>query len=115
MNPEHDDPVIARLWRGVSAETPDMLLDVRILNAAHVQQQRRRLVPLAAALAACLVLALYALQMQSAPRQQAALPDTSTFGLYEGRAGAPLADSEAMQQMIRQQPGGSAYSEIVYP
>ena len=112
MTGDHDDPALVRLWRGISSETPAPALDAHILKAARLQQQRRRFVPLAAALAACLVLAVYALQMQP---QQAGLPDTSTFGLYEGRAGAPLTHGGATQQMIRQMRGGSAYADIVDP
>src|SRR5262245_37415747 len=106
MSRGHDDPLITRLWREASAETPAALLDARILQAARLQQRRRRFVPLAAALAACLVLTLYAVPLQPVPR--ATLPDTSSFGLYEGRAGATSAASTAMQEMmIRQMPGGS--------
>ncbi len=117
MTGDHDDPRIARLWRDVASEVPTPLLDARILEAARAQQRRRRLMPLAAALAACLVLTFYAIQFQrTLPPQQATLPDTSTFGLNEGRAGVmPAASYAAQQATIRQMPGGSAYAEIVYP
>jgi hypothetical protein len=116
MSGDHDDPLIARLWRDISSEAPAPLLDARIMRAARLQQRRQRLMPLAAALAACLMLTLYAVQFQPTPSQQAKLPDTSTFGLDEGRAGVPRAASHAAQQMmIRQMPGGSAYAEVVYP
>ena len=112
MSPDHDDPLIARLWRDASSEMPHALLDARILHAARAQHQRRRFLPLAAAMAACLALALYVVPLQPTPPPQMALPDTSTFGLYEGRAGVPPA--AAMQQMmIRQMPGGSATAASV--
>jgi hypothetical protein len=113
MSPEHDDPLLARLWRGVSDETPAPLLDARILQAARLQHQRRRVLPLAAALAACLVLGIAAVQLQSATEN---LPVTSTVGLYDEGITAVPVNSEAVQQrFIRQLPGGTESSEVLHP
>ena len=116
---QDEDPAIARLWRGVSGETPGAMLDARILQAARTQHLRRRWLPLVgAAMAACLVLALHGLQ--SRPMPQATLPDTSTFGLYEGRAGVSLAGTDALdrvaldQMTIRQLSGGPRYQSAGY-
>jgi hypothetical protein len=106
MTGDHDDPRLARLWRDVSRETPDMLLDARILQAARLKQQRSRFYPLAAAMAACLVLALAVMQFQRPPQVQTALPDTSTFGLYEGRAGVSVAGADALDRITLDQMTG---------
>ena len=109
---DHDDPALARLWRGISSETPAPALDAHILQAARVERQRRRLVPLTAALAACLVLALYAAQRGLVAERHA----SDTFGLYEeGITAVPVNSAVMEQRMIRQMPGGSEYSEVVYP
>jgi hypothetical protein len=110
MIPDHDDPMIAKAWRDISNETPGALLDARIIQAARLQRQRRRIMPWAAALAACLVLAIYAGQMQPAPE-----PADPASRRQKG-ATPTLADPEAMRQMmIRQMPGGSEFSEYVSP
>jgi hypothetical protein len=68
-------------------------------------------VPLAAAMAACLALAVYA----GWPRPAAmpvARPAAAKAALYD--ATAVLADPDAMHQMmIRQMPGGSGSAEVV--
>ena len=92
---DDDDTGLLRLWRDQAHETPDALLDHRILNAAQIHRQRRRLLPLAGAMAACLVLGLVMVRLQPvakhAPAPAMAAIDTSTFGLYEGREFAALA------------------------
>jgi hypothetical protein len=116
MNGDHDDPLIARLWRDVSSEAPAPLLDARILRAARAQQRRSRLLPLAAALAACLVLTLYATQYLNRTAPDMAGPAVAVSRLYEVRATAALSNPQTMHEMqLRQMPGGSEYSEIVYP
>jgi hypothetical protein len=116
MNGDHDDPLIARLWRDVSSEAPAPLLDARIMQAARLQQRRHRLLPLAAALAACLVLTLYATQYLNRAVPEAARPAVSVSRLYEARATAELANPQTMHELqLRQMPGGSEVSEIVYP
>ncbi len=113
MSGDSDDPVIARLWRDVSSEMPGTPLDRRILTAARARAQRRTWLPLAAAMAACLVLAVTMMPARRPP----ALPEGYTYGLdlgsleAEGRANAEA----AQQQMIREMPGGSLYSKISYP
>ena len=107
---DDDDRDLLRAWRDAGQEGPGELLDRRILAAARAQQTRRRTLPLAAALAACLVLALYAERSRTVTTPPAK-PDMSMAGLYEGRSADLLADPEAMQQMmIRNMPGGSSTS-----
>jgi hypothetical protein len=81
---DSEDHDLLRAWRGEARDVPGELLDKRVLKAAQTQHQRRRALPLAAAMAACVMLALYVQRPQ-----QVAVPgvqlDTSTFGLYEGR------------------------------
>lgn len=114
MSGDHDDPRLARLWRDISSEAPAPLLDARILHAARAQQRRHRLVPLAAALAACLVLTLYATQYMNRAVPEA--PVIPVSRLSEVRATAELSDPQAMHELqMRQMPGGSEYSEIVQP
>ena len=114
MTGDPDDPLVARTWRGISSETPAAALDALILKAAREQHRRRQLVPLAAALAACLVLAVYAAQRGLAPEQPVAMPDT--FGLYEeGITAVPVNSDAVEQKLIRQMPGGAEYSKVVYP
>jgi hypothetical protein len=116
MSGDHDDPLIARLWRDVSSEAPAPLLDARILQAARLQQRRRRLMPLAAALAACLVLALAATQYLNRAVPDAVRPAMAVSRLYEARATAELSNPQTMHEMqLRQMPGGSEVSEIVQP
>jgi broad specificity phosphatase PhoE len=109
-----DDADLLRAWRGQAQEAPDDLLDRRVLKAAQAQRARRTALPLAAAMAACLVLAFYAGRaQQTAPPAPVAELDTSTFGLYEGRRAGPLADPEMMdQRMIRQMPDAATAKAI---
>jgi hypothetical protein len=109
---EDEDHDLLRAWREHARETPGELLDRRVLGAARAHERRRRLLPLAAAMAACLVLALYGtwLQQADSPAPVSRL-DTSTFGLYVGRVGLPP-DPEA-QAMIRQMPGGDVSGAVV--
>ncbi len=111
MTPDEDDDVAA-LYRASAREMPNAVIDACILAAARAQQVRRRQIPmLFAAMAACLVLAVYTGLAGRAPMPPP-MPrriDTSTFGLDEGRAAVILSDPEAMRQaMIRQMPGGSS-------
>lgn len=97
--------------RRPQAPMPGELLDRRILKAAETQYQRRRILPLAAALAACLMLALYTERLHHAVAPAAAAQlDTSTFGLYEGRGYA-----QARPIAIHQRPGGFGSDEVVSP
>ena len=101
-----DDHDLLRAWRGEAREAPGDLLDRRILRAAEAQRRRRRALPLAAAMAACLVLALYAVRPQQLPAP-ASQPNKTIA--YQNDTTALLADPEAMRQMmIRQMPGGSS-------
>jgi hypothetical protein len=114
MTSDEDDHDLLRAWRREARETPGDLLDRRVLKAAQAAQARRRLLPLAAAMAACLVLALYAGRLAQTPPASpppSARLDTSTFGLYVGRTGAP--PDAATEAMIRQQPGGVSSSAMV--
>jgi hypothetical protein len=87
---EDDDRDLLRAWRDAPHATPGDFIDRRVLKAAEAQRRRRAL-PLAVAMAACLLLALYSLRTPLlGPSAPAAAPlDTSTFGLYEGRDAAP--------------------------
>ena len=115
---DDDDRDLLRAWRDAGQEGPGELLDRRILAAARAQQTRRRTLPLAAALAACLVLALYAeRQQQQAPKPiPVAELDPATIGLYEGRSADILASPAAMQDiMIHQPPVQSGPLKAVSP
>jgi hypothetical protein len=117
MNDE-DDRDLLRAWRDADQEGPGELLDRRILSAARAHRARRRALPLAAALAACLVVAFYAeRQQQQAPRPvPVAELDTATVGLYEGRGADILASPGAMQDiMIHQAPVQSGTFRAVSP
>ena len=88
MTPDdEDDSALLRAWRDAPQDAPGDLIDRRVLRAAEEQHRRRRGVPLAAALAACLVLAIYSLRepLVTAPAAVPPQLDTSSFGLYEGR------------------------------
>jgi hypothetical protein len=103
---DEDDFDLLHAWRGQPDEVPDELLDRRILKAAQAQRARRAALPLAAALAACLLLTVYAERQERvvAPAPAVAL-DTSAFGLDDGRGPAVLADLDGMdQRMIRHAP-----------
>jgi hypothetical protein len=114
MMPGEDDRDLLRGWRGTARETPGAVLDRCVLQAARAQAARRHLLPLAAALAACLALAVYAVLPHRASPPPVAKLDTSTFGLYEGRMPGTMADPEMTRQMILgQMPGASSTSEIV--
>jgi hypothetical protein len=96
-----DDHDLLHAWRGAAQETPGDLLDRRILAVARAHRARRLALPLAAAMAACLVLALYAERPQmAAPPKSAAMPDPATYGLYAGREVALLSDPVAMKQVM---------------
>jgi len=83
---EDDDRDLLRAWRDAPHDMPGDLLDRRVLWAAQEQRRRRRALPLAVAMAACLLLALYSLRT---PLVTPPAPlDTSTFGLYAGREGS---------------------------
>ena len=109
MMPDEDDFDVLRAWREEAREAPGELLDRRVLKAAQAQQARRRAVlPLAAAMAACLALLLFAQRPQpvTAPAKTvqpmaAAMPLSDTSRI--------LADPGAMEQLtIHNMPGGSA-------
>jgi hypothetical protein len=105
-----EDDSLAKIWRGIGADAPDAVLDARILAAARAQRRRRLLAPIGALLAACLVLAIFVSWPQPTPLPKPGLPSAHEAGVT-----AIVADPEAMHQMmIRQMPGGSAYSEIVH-
>lgn len=109
MNDE-DDRDLLRAWRDAGQDAPGELLDTRILAAARAQQARRPVLPLLAAVAACLVLVLFSLErQQQAPRPvPVAALDPATVGLYEGRGSDILASPGAMQDiMIHPAPAGS--------
>jgi predicted membrane-bound mannosyltransferase len=115
---DQDDPDLLRAWRDAAQDAPGEMLDRRILSAARAHQARRRVLPLAAALAACLVVAFYAeRQQQKAPRPvPVAELDTATIGLYEGRSADISASAEAMQEiMIHQAPVGSGAIKALSP
>ena len=106
MSPDEDDHDLLQAWRGAPQQTPGDLLDRRILAVARAHHARRLALPLAAAMAACLVLVLYAERQErvAAPAPPAAL-DTSAFGLDAGRGTAVLADLEDVdQRMMRPVP-----------
>jgi hypothetical protein len=105
MNDE-DDRELLRAWRDAARDDPGELLDRRILSAARAHRARRSALPVAAALAACLVLALYAeRQQQQAPKPiPVAELDPATIGLYEGRSADILASPAAMQDIMLHQP-----------
>jgi len=110
MTPDEDDFDLLRAWREEAREAPGELLDRRVLKAAQAQQARRRAVlPLAAAMAACLALLLFAQRPQPVtapakivqPMAAAAMPLSETSRI--------LADPAAMEQLtIHNMPGGSA-------
>lgn len=115
---DDDDHALANMWRDVSRDTPDPLLDARILAAARAQQRRRHIAPLAAALAACLVLALYVSLSAGKPvtPHYAPVPGIETFGMQAGRELAILSDAGAMRQMLpHKPPGGPNPSDVVHP
>jgi hypothetical protein len=115
---DQDDPDLLRAWRDAAQDAPGEMLDRRILSAARAHQARRRVLPLAAALAACLVVAFYAeRQQQKAPKPiPVAELDTATIGLYEGRSADISANPEAMQEiMIHQAPVGSGAIKALSP
>jgi len=82
---DEDDFDLLRAWRGQPDQAPDDLLDRRILKAAQAQRARRAALPLAAAMAACLLLAVYAVRQERAvmPAPAVAL-DTSASALTKG-------------------------------
>lgn len=111
MIPDEDDHDLLRAWQQQAHEAPGELLDRRILTAARMHRARRQLLPLAAALAACLMLAIYAGRWMQTPQPPRAAPlDTSTFGLYVGRVGLPP-DPET-QAMMRQVPGATSSAAV---
>ncbi len=105
-----EDHDLLRAWRGEVRETPGELLDRRILNAAESHRRRGRILPLVAAMAACLVLALYSQRVERASTPVAQL-DTSTFGLYEGRGYRP----GEPHSVTREKPDGFGSGEAVSP
>lgn len=113
-----DDRDLLRAWRDAAQEAPGELLDRRILAAARAQRARRSALPVAAALAACLVLVVFSMERQEqAPRTiPVAALDTATIGLYEGRSADIPADPEAMQDiMIHPAPVQSGTLKAVSP
>lgn len=109
MMPDEDDHDLLRAWREEAREVPGDLLDRRVLKAAQAQRARRTALPLAAALAACLALVLFAERPQQetmTARVPVARP-VAALG-FDGTA-AMLADPDAMRQSAyRNMPGGSA-------
>lgn len=98
---DEEDFELLRAWRDAPRDAPDELLDRRILHAAQNHRRRRAVLPLAAAMAACLVLAFYALRPGQIIAPAPVMPlDTATIGLYEGRSSGVAADSDAMQAML---------------
>ena len=113
---DEDDFDLLRAWRGQPDQVPDDLLDRRILKAAQAQRARRSALPLAAAMAACLLLAVYAVRQERAvmPAPAAVALDTSAFGFDEGRGTAVLADLEDVdQRMMRHVPAESGNARDV--
>jgi hypothetical protein len=115
---DEDDPALTKAWRGVAAQTPAPLLDARILAAARAQTRRRMVAPLAALLAACLVLAFALLRQApvpvpaSAPRADSGAP--YRLGMSLGRElYIPATTEDERQMLLRRQPGGALYAEIV--
>lgn len=100
MNDEDDHDLLAA-WRAQPRDTPGELLDRRILQAAQIHRVRRAALPLAAAMAACLLLVFHVMRPQEivSPTPIAQL-DTATIGLYEGRGTGAVAEPEATQAMM---------------
>jgi hypothetical protein len=111
MTPGEDDDLdLLKSYRSVPREMPDAALDRRILSAASAFRARRRQLPLLLAVAACLLIALYAALPRpgSTPSVAPPSPELAEAGLYDGRVAQFLSDPEAMRQSaIRQMPGGS--------
>lgn len=109
MPGEDDDPDLLKSYRSVAREAPDRALDRQILAAASALRARQRQLPLLLALAACLLIALYAALLTHAPAPAAPRdPRLAQAGLYEGRAAQFLSDPELMRQSaLGQMPGGA--------
>lgn len=107
MRTEEDDRDLLRLYRAQAQELPGAALDARILAASRAAGMRRWLLALlpAAAVAACLILALQPARHMPATHT---FSTADTAGLYDGQAAQQLADPELMRQMaITQLPGGT--------
>lgn len=109
MMPDEDDRDLLRAWRDQAREVPGDLLDRRVLKAAQVQRTRRTALPLAAAMAACLALLLFAVRPQPVPMTARAPAARPVVAIPPDETSAMLADPDAMQQsMFRNMPGGTA-------
>ena len=103
MTPD-DDHDLLRAWRTQARDLPDEIIDRRVLKAAERQRLRRHALPLAAALAACLALALYG------ARPQPVAPPVATRTMMDySQTSAILSNPDAMEELrTRNLPGSAA-------
>ena len=105
-----DDDELIRIYRGVSMERPDQALDRKILRAAAKARIQSTLIPIAAAMAASLILAWIIPWRETRPAVSHHRTARSEIvpGLYDGRIAAELADPALTRQSLFEQlPGGA--------
>lgn len=111
---EDDDDELIRIYRGVSLERPDRALDRKILRAAAKTRIHSPLIPIAAAMAASLILAWiipWHESRQAVSHHRAARSEIVP-GLYDGRVAAELADPTLTNQSIFEQLPGGAEGDV---